>query len=66
MGYRCYFLDQQGRIMGRAELPCADDTAASREAERLLTEGQYPAAELWHLGRKIAVLRGLPEPRNQP
>ena len=49
--YRAYMIGQDGHIMHRVELLCADDGAATEQA-LLLVDGH--AVELWQGTRRIA------------
>jgi hypothetical protein len=56
--YRLYFLDDQSHIQAVHTIHTTDDEAARLEATRLLSSQQkYHVAELWQLGRRVALLR---------
>lgn len=51
-GYRVYILNEEGRIIGRHDLDCVDDTAATVMVER---QFPHPHMELWQLDRLVKV-----------
>jgi hypothetical protein len=54
-GYRCYFLDHEGKIRAVEAFDADDDAAAEARARALLADarGRYPAIELWQQRRRV-------------
>jgi hypothetical protein len=56
--YRFFFLDDHSHIQAVQIIEAANDEAAGVQANALLNgQQEYPAAELWHFGRQVAVLK---------
>jgi hypothetical protein len=53
--YRCYFLDDRGKIVSVENIDAPDDEHAKRVATEMLAQraDRYPAIELWQLGRRV-------------
>lgn len=62
IGYRCYFLGQDGRIYHADEFTAPNDSAAINIARHLFQKNQYPGVELWH-GDKIIYVEGVSAPK---
>jgi hypothetical protein len=52
--YRAFQLDQNGHIVCKIDLTCADDEDAKQQAEQLLYGYD---TEVWHRDRMVALLR---------
>ena len=53
IGYRCYFLGEDGKIRRAEEFTAANDTAAIDHARAIFAKGDFPGLELWQGGRVI-------------
>ena len=58
--YRAYWIGDDGVIVGRVDLVCADESEARFEAEKLTVDYDV---ELWELDRRIEVYK-VPEARD--
>jgi hypothetical protein len=56
IGYRFYFLGQDGKIKSAEDIECPTDTDALAEAERRLAAGTYPAIEVWERARRVGLV----------
>lgn len=54
-GYRFYFMDAGGSILGYEEVDCADDDSAVRTAAGLrpASAPEYTVVEVWHGARLV-------------
>lgn len=55
-GYRCFLLDDSGRVVAREELAASEDDMAVEEARGVLEKSAHNRAELWQLARYIELL----------
>jgi hypothetical protein len=53
-GYYAYFLDPDGHIQLRVDLPCEDDEAAKEKVTQLVDGHDV---ELWNGNRKVAIFK---------
>jgi hypothetical protein len=53
-GYRAYSLDEDGHIVGRTDLVCADEQSAKQQARQLVDGHDI---ELWQGDKKLATFK---------
>lgn len=51
--YRCYFLDEQRRVVDHRLVKCDTDDAARAFADGLLSESVYSMIEVWEAQRQV-------------
>jgi hypothetical protein len=51
--YHCYFLNSAGHFVGFKAIAAASDADVPAAANILLAASEYPAIEVWDLGRRV-------------
>jgi hypothetical protein len=51
--YRCYFLNSAGHFVGIKAIAAESDAEIPAAADILLAASEYPAVEIWDLGRRV-------------
>jgi hypothetical protein len=51
--YRCYFLNSAGHFVGIKAIAAESDAEIPAAADILLAASEYPAVEVWDLGRRV-------------
>ena len=51
--YRCYVLNSAGHFVGIKAIATESDAEVPAAADILLAASEYPAIEVWDLGRRV-------------
>lgn len=62
---RCYYLNSAGHFVGIKAIAAESDAEVQAAADILLAASDYPAIEVWDLGRRVYRARKTDEPPQQ-